>query len=63
MRTPDLPMMEPMRMWGMRRRRGYVLDCGVEGELRSSLFSVRIIRPKAYEWSAWVITVKRGELA
>lgn len=47
----------------MRRRRGYVLDCGVEGELRSSLFSVRIIRPKAYEWSAWVITVKRGELA
>lgn len=41
-------MIEPMRIWGMRRRRGYVLDWAVEGASRGSLLRVRMIRPKAY---------------
>jgi hypothetical protein len=41
-------MIDPMRMCGMSRRSGYVLDCAVEGSSSGSLFSVRIMRPNAY---------------
>lgn len=51
MRTPDLPMMEPIRICGMRRRSGYVFDWDVEGDSRGSLLSVRIMSPNAWEES------------
>lgn len=35
-------------MCGMSRRRGYVLDCAVEGASSGSLLSVRMMRPNAY---------------
>lgn len=40
-------MMEPIRMWGIKRRRGYVLDVDEEGSERGSLFRVRMMSPKA----------------
>jgi hypothetical protein len=50
MRAPPLPMMEPIKMWGISRRRGYVLECWLEGSPRGSLLSVRMIKPKACGW-------------
>lgn len=46
-RVPPLPMMDPIRTWGMRRRSGYVLEDAVDASFRGSLFRVRIISPNA----------------
>lgn len=61
-RTPPFPMIEPMRIWGMRSRRGYVLDWAVEGASRGSLLRVRIIRPKAYTVSTHNLQTAEGDI-
>jgi hypothetical protein len=59
-RTPPLPIMEPIKMCGMRRRNGYVFDWGVEGSSRASWLSVRMIRPNAFEQFVSIHSLEDG---
>ena len=47
-RAPPFPMMDPIRICGMSRRRGYVLEWAWDGSFSGSLFRVRMMRPKAW---------------